>query len=87
MGHTVASQRIVIDNMLKEMKSYADALRHDEREDYIRMLNTPLKKVGAISSASSVDTWAFMLLTILLEHEKKLQEITISADSREQKNC
>ena len=74
MGHTVLSQRIMVDIILAELKSFSKALRHDDRVIYENMLKKSLKRVGAISYTSSVNVWAFILLSIILEQEKKINE-------------
>jgi len=75
MGHTVRSQRIAIDLMIAELKGFAKALRKEDRELYHRVLNTSLKRIGAISYASSIHVWAFLLLSIIVEQEKKIRRI------------
>ncbi|MFH1850585.1 MAG: hypothetical protein ABH879_10500 [archaeon] len=75
MGHTVWSQRIVLDIMLSELKAYGKSLRAEERIIYEKLLKDPLKHVGSISYASSIHVWAFLLLSILLEQEKKINSL------------
>ena len=74
MGHTVLSQRMMVDIILSELKSYGNALRAEDRVIYENMLKKALKRVGAISYASSVNVWAFILLSIILEQEKKIND-------------
>jgi hypothetical protein len=71
MGHTVLSQRIMVDIIINELRAYGKALREEDRIVYENMLRAPLKKIGAISYASSINVWAFILLSILLEQEKR----------------
>lgn len=75
MGHTVSSQRMRVDYVLSELKSFGAAMCKEDRRIYQRMLKEPLKHVGAVSYASSLDVWAFVLLSILLEQEKRLQQL------------
>jgi hypothetical protein len=75
MGHTVWSQRIVADRMLEELRAFGKALRQEDRETFEQMLKQPLKHFGSISYASSYHAWAFLLLAILLEQEKRLREM------------
>lgn len=72
MGHTVQSQRMVIDMVLSELAGFSKALRKDERLVLEKLLKEPLKHIGSISNASSVDVWALILLSILIEQEKRL---------------
>lgn len=75
MGHTVWSQRMVCDVMLDELKSFGKALRSDDREVLESLLKEPLKHLGSISYASSFHSWAFLLLGILVEQEKRLRKL------------
>jgi hypothetical protein len=71
MGHTVLSQRRMVDNILNELKEYGNALREEDRVIYEELLKSSLKRVGAISYASSIHVWAFILLSIIIEQEKR----------------
>ncbi len=75
MGHTASSQRIVTDSLLQELADYGKALRADEQLIYSQMLKEPLKHFGSISNASSLHTWALLLLSIQLEQEKKIHKL------------
>jgi len=75
MGHTVASQRIVIDNLLSELNDYARALKEPDKVYFARALKAPLKHVGSITYASSMHAWAFLLLSIIVEQEKKIEKL------------
>jgi uncharacterized protein (DUF697 family) len=75
MGHTVSSQRMVADDIVAELKSYGKALRSGDRAFYEDVLKQAFKHYGSISYASSIHTWAFLLLSILLEQEKRIQEM------------
>jgi hypothetical protein len=71
MGHTVISQRMNLDNLLSELSDYGKSLRREDRAVFERLLKQPLKHVGSISHASSFHAWAFLILSILLEQEKR----------------
>ena len=75
MGHTVWSQRITLDMILGELSDYGKSLRQKDREVFEQLLKVPLKHVGSISYASSMHVWAFLLLSILLEQEKKIKSL------------
>jgi hypothetical protein len=66
---------MMVDMILAELKDFGKALREEDREVYYNMLKKPLKKIGAISYASSMHVWAFILLSILLEQEKKYESM------------
>lgn len=75
MGHTVWSQRITTDILLKELHHYGKALREDERTVYNQLLKDPLKHLGSISYTSSMHVGTFLLLSIILEQERKIQRL------------
>ncbi|MBN1385810.1 hypothetical protein JW968_02405 [Candidatus Woesearchaeota archaeon] len=75
MGHTVWSNRIVVDIMLNELKSFGKALRKEDREIFERLLKKPLKHFGSITYASSIHAWAFILICVMLEQEKRIRDI------------
>ncbi|MCA9393997.1 MAG: hypothetical protein KC900_07325 [Candidatus Omnitrophica bacterium] len=64
-----------VDYVLNELKSFGQAMCREDRCVYERMLKEPLKHVGAVSYASSLDVWAFVLLSILLEQEKRIRKL------------
>lgn len=75
MGHTAYSQRIVIENLLNELKSFERALSYDDRLVLHKILKYPLKHFGSISYTNSFHAWAFLLLTIFIEQEKKYEKL------------
>ena len=75
VGHTVTSQRIVTDMMIAELAQFGKALRDEDREVYNRLLKEPLKHLGTISYTSSMHTWAVLLLSVLLEQQKKIDRL------------
>ena len=75
MGHTVWSSRQNLDILLDELSSYGKALRQEDREIFVRLLKVPLQHVGSISYVSSLHEWAFLLLSIMLEQEKRLRKL------------
>jgi hypothetical protein len=80
MGHTVASQRAMIDIILNELQQFSKALRKDERILLEKLLAQPLKHAGAVSNATSIDIWAVILLSILIEQEKRLSALELKYD-------
>ena len=62
------------DIILEELRSYGKALRKQDREIYEQLLKLPFKHLGSIGYASSMHVWAFLLLSIVLEQEKKIKK-------------
>jgi hypothetical protein len=75
MGHTVWSQRITLDIIIGELSDYGKSLRASDREQFEQLLHLPLLHVGSITYASSMHVWAFLLLSIALEQEKKIKSL------------
>ena len=75
MGHTISSPRVMTDLMLEELKQYGKTLGVEDNERYKRLLKEPLKRMGSISNASSFHVWAFLLLSIILEQDKRIEEL------------
>jgi len=72
MGHTAWSGRIATDELVRELMLYGRSLRAGERELYENLLKESFKHIGSISYASSMHMWAFVLLSIILEQEKRI---------------
>lgn len=70
MGHTTSSQRQVTANIAQELKAFIQTLPADEQQRAQQLIHVPMQRLGAITSASSLHTWAFFLLCIILEQEK-----------------
>lgn len=73
MGHTVWSGRVATDELLKELRAFGAALSPKEQALYEEMLKEPLKHISKISYTSSMHLWAFLLLCIMLEQEKRIR--------------
>lgn len=71
MGHTTLSQRIVTDKVLAELAEYGKPLRKEEREAFEALVAKAMKHYASISYASSYNTWALVLFSMLLEQEKE----------------
>ena len=73
MGHTARSQRMIVDQMIQELKAYGSSLERLDSERFEKRLKRPLKHVGSITHASSLQTWVLMLVSMLLEQERKIE--------------
>jgi hypothetical protein len=83
MGHTVTSQRIVLDTLYAELRDYGKALRASERELYESMLKRAFTHYSSISYTDSYHVWALLLLSILLEQEKEIESLSKKVESVE----
>jgi len=73
MGHTVWSQRMVIDSIIKELHQYGKALRQEDQHIFDHLLKNAFQHIGSITYTSSMHTWAFILLSVILEQEKRIR--------------
>ena len=81
MGHTVRSQRQIIDELRSELESYGEVLTKKERKELQKILKKPYKYVGSITNASSLHAWAFLTISICLEQQKELTKIKEELES------
>jgi hypothetical protein len=72
MGHTVSSQRIVVERIMSELMDFRKSLRKEDRPAFDRALDKVKLHIGSISYASSYQTWALVLFSIILEQEKEI---------------
>jgi hypothetical protein len=84
MGHTLTSQRMIVDNILNELEHFGKSLSTEDRRIYAELLKEPLKHLGNITYTSSMNTWAIMLLCIILEREKNERMAHRHIQGREQ---
>lgn len=71
-----------MDHMLSELKAFGRALPKDEQERLAKVLSLPLKRIGAVSYAGSIHSWAILLLCIILEQERRIAGLEDVADGR-----
>jgi hypothetical protein len=72
MGHTVSSQRRVVDSIMEEFREYKKSLRSEDFAACDKALDKVKLHIGSISYAASYNTWALVLFSIILEQEKEL---------------
>ena len=74
MGHTVTSQRQVSEQIMRELSDFKRSLKEKDREHFDALLNAARKHYGSVSYTSSYQTWAILLLSMLLEQQKQLKQ-------------
>jgi hypothetical protein len=75
MGHTVSTQKQIVDLIISELKDYRKALSYDEKIIFDILIGNVYSHIGSINNAGSIHTWAFFILSILLEQKKEIIEI------------
>jgi hypothetical protein len=75
MGHTVTSQRIVVESILKELNDYGRSLNQEDKPAFRSLLSKIKIHLSSIGYACSYNTWALVLFSILLEQEKQIHKL------------
>jgi len=72
MGKTVESYRLALDIELQTWKGFAQALRTDDKEAFERMTDACRNHASAGSNATRPELFEPMVMSILLEQQKRL---------------
>ncbi len=75
MGKTVESYRLALDIELQSWSGFAKALRSDDREAFERLTDACRNHASAGSNATRPEVFEAMVMSVLLEQEKKLIRI------------
>jgi len=75
IGHTVTSQRIVVESILKELNDYGRSLNQEDKPAFRSLLSKIKIHLSSIGYACSYNTWALVLFSILLEQEKQIHKL------------
>ncbi len=72
MGKTVESYRLALDTEIHSWNGFAKALRTDDREAFEQMTDACRNHASAGSNATQPEIFGPMVMSILLEQQKKL---------------
>ena len=72
MGKTVESYRLALDAEIQTWNGFAKALRTDDREAFEQMSDACRNHASAGSNATRPEVFEPMVMSILLEQQKKL---------------
>jgi hypothetical protein len=75
MGKTVESYRIALDTEIQTWNGFAKALRSDDREAFERMTDACRNHASAGSNATRPEVFESMVMSILLEQQKRLMRL------------
>lgn len=64
--------------MGSELRAYGRSLPEGERIVFEQLLKAPFRRVGCISAASSIHLWAFLLLSVMVEQERRLRAVEVA---------
>ena len=71
MGHTVSTQRQIVEGIIKELRDYGRSLRAEDQPAFERLIAKIQLHISNISFTSSYNAWALVLFSIMLEQEKE----------------
>jgi len=75
MGKTVESYRIALGTEIQSWNGFAKALRTDDREAFEQMTDACRNHASAGSNATRPEIFEPMIISILLEQQKKLTRL------------
>jgi hypothetical protein len=80
MGRTVPAFRIALEEAIKRWDGYRRALRLEERNAFDRMMDACKLHSSASGQAVRPEPLEAMLVSILLEHQRKLEALEAELD-------
>jgi len=81
MGKTVESYRIALDTEIQSWSGFAKALRTDDREAFEQMTDACRNHASAGSNATRPEVFEPMVMSILMEQQKKLMRLEKELDA------
>ena len=81
VGKTVESYRIALDTEIQSWNGFARALRTDDREVFEQMTDACRNHASAGSNATRPEVFEPMVMSILLEQQKKLSRLEKELDA------
>ena len=61
--------------MLDELNAYGKALSKEDKESFERLVKSSMKHISKVSYADSLHTWALVIISIMLELEKRMDKM------------
>jgi hypothetical protein len=75
MGKTVESYRLALDTEIQTWNGFVQALRTDDKEAFERMTDACRNHASAGSNATRPEVFESMVMSILLEQQKRLMRL------------
>lgn len=85
MGKTVESYRIALDTEIQTWNGFIKALRTDDREAFEQMTDACRNHASAASNATRPEVFESMVMSILLEQQKRLTRLEKELNAIKQK--
>jgi hypothetical protein len=80
MGRTVPTFRAALEDAIKKWDGYRNALRREDRELFDRMMDACRLHSSACGQAIRPDPLEAMFMSILLEHQRRLEALEAKVD-------
>jgi hypothetical protein len=80
MGRTVPTFRAALEDAIKKWDGYRRALRQRDREAFDRMMDACRLHSSASGQATRPEPLEAMFMSILLEHQRKLEALEAELD-------
>ena len=81
MGRTVPSFRMLLDSIIMELGDFRRALRRRDREVFDRIMDMAREHASASTVAASVDPMDTIVLSILIEQQKQIDDLKEDSDA------
>ncbi|HVP16063.1 MAG TPA: hypothetical protein VMT42_01705 [candidate division Zixibacteria bacterium] len=85
MGKTVESYRLALDTEIQSWNGFVKALRTDDRDAFEQMADACRNHASAGSNATRPEVFEPMVMSILLEQQKRLKRLEKELVAIEQK--
>jgi hypothetical protein len=85
MGKTVESYRLALDTEVQTWSGFTKALRTDDKEAFEQMIDACRNHASAGSNATRPEMFEPMVMSILLEQQKKLTRLEKQLDAIKQR--
>jgi len=81
MGRTVPSFRMLLDSIIMELGGFRRALRRSDQEVFDRIMDMAREHASASTVAVAVDPMDTIVLSILIEQQKQIDDLEEDSDA------
>ena len=81
MGRTVPSFRMLLDSIIMELGDFRRALRQRDQQVFDRIMDMAREHASASTVAAAVDPMDTIVLSILIEHQKQIDDLKEDSDA------
>ena len=81
MGRTVPSFRMLLDSIIMELGDFKRALRRRDQQVFDRIMDMAREHASASTVAAAVDPMDTIVLSILIEQQKQIDDLKGDSDA------